>query len=122
MGMDMPTCLSHRVPNDSQAVLEDVVARFIEDIVEAVHPLRILLFGSQARGEAGAESDIDLLVVMPEGAPLRQIARRLYREIPRNGFSLDVLVATPSLLEKHRNHPGLIYHTILQEGYEVYAA
>jgi hypothetical protein len=35
---------------------------------------------------------------------------------------MDVLVATPSVLERHRDNPGLIYRTILEEGREVYAA
>ena len=35
--------------------------------MEAVHPLRIILFGSAARGEMGADSDLDVLVVMPDG-------------------------------------------------------
>ena len=44
-------------------LLEELVQR----IVEAVHPLRIILFGSAARGEMGPNSDLDVLVVMPDG-------------------------------------------------------
>jgi hypothetical protein len=35
----------------------------VERIVERAHPARIVVFGSQARGEAGSDSDIDLLVI-----------------------------------------------------------
>ena len=46
-----------------QQALDELVTR----IVEAVHPLKIILFGSAARGEMGPDSDVDVMVVMPEG-------------------------------------------------------
>ncbi|MCP3958239.1 MAG: nucleotidyltransferase domain-containing protein [bacterium] len=94
----------------------------VRQIVEAVHPLRILLFGSAARGEAGPSSDLDLLVVMPEGVHRRRTAQELYRTIRNAGIAFDILVATPADLEKHRDNLGLIYRAILEEGREVYAA
>ena len=46
-------------------------SELIEEIVRrvsgAVHPLRVILFGSAARGEMGPASDVDLLIVMPDG-------------------------------------------------------
>lgn len=104
------------------ATRKEHIARLVHEVVQAVQPLKVILFGSQARGEASNDSDVDLLVVMPEGAYLRQVSRQLYRDIPRQGIALDVLVATPALLERHRDNPGLIYHTILKEGREVYVA
>ena len=71
----------------------------------------------------GPESDIDLLVVVPDGSHRRHTAQRLYAGIRHVGIPFDLLVATPSDLEKHtRTNVGLIYATILQEGIEVYAA
>ena len=101
---------------------EPQLSGLIEKIVAAVHPLQIILFGSAARGEAGAESDIDVLVVMPEGTHRRRTAQQLYLEIRGITTPFDLLVATPSDLEKHRDNPGLIYRTILREGRTVHAA
>ena len=98
------------------------VNQLVKDIVEAVHPLRIILFGSTARNTATQDSDIDVLVVMPEGVHRRKTAQQLYRQIIGLGAPFDVLVATPNDLEKHKNNTGLIYQTVLQEGVEVYAA
>ncbi len=98
------------------------VERLVEQIVEAVHPLRVILFGSVARGEVGSESDLDVLVVMPDGTPRLKTARELYRRIGGIGVPFDILVATPRLLEMHRDNPGLIYGTILREGRTLYAA
>jgi predicted nucleotidyltransferase len=98
------------------------IDELIQRIVEEVHPLRIILFGSAAKGDVGRSSDIDLLVVMPEGVHRRRIAQLLYQKITRLGVPFDILVATPDDLQKHKDKIGLIYRTILQEGREVYAA
>jgi predicted nucleotidyltransferase len=99
-----------------------IIDELVQRIVEEVHPLRIILFGSAATGEVGTNSDIDLLIVMPEGVHRRRIAQFLYQKITRLGVPFDILVATPDDLQKHKDKIGLIYRTILQEGREVYAA
>ena len=49
---------------------EEQLAELTRRIVDAVHPLRIILFGSAARGEAGPDSDVDFLVEAgPETSP-----------------------------------------------------
>ena len=98
------------------------IEHLVEQIVQAVHPLKVIVFGSVARGQAGPRSDVDLLIIVPEGTHQRRTAQHLYEHLSGNGLSFDLLVATPSTLEKHRNNPGLIYRTILEEGWEVYAA
>ena len=99
-----------------------VVDRMIQTVVASVRPLRIILFGSAARGEIGPDSDLDVLVVMPPGTHRRKTAQQLYRQIRGLGVPFDIVVATSEDLEVHRSNPGLIYQTILREGTEVYAA
>ncbi|MFQ6036181.1 MAG: nucleotidyltransferase domain-containing protein [Sedimentisphaerales bacterium] len=103
-------------------VSSKVVESLTQSIVEAVHPLKIILFGSHAQGKANPDSDIDVLVVMPEGAHCRRTAQLLYRQIKGLGVPFDILVATPRDLEKHKDNIGLIYRTVLQQGKEIYAA
>jgi predicted nucleotidyltransferase len=98
------------------------IESLVKNIVETVHPIKIILFGSYARGTENQESDIDALVVMPEGAHCRRTAQLLYRQIKRIGIPFDILVTTPSTLEKHKDNIGLIYRAILKEGSEIYAA
>ena len=105
------------MPTGSKAI-----ESLVQKIIEAVHPLRIILFGSYARDKANPESDIDVLVVMPEGVHCRRTAQLLYRQIRGVGVAFDILVATPSILEKHKDNIGLIYRVVLQEGREIYAA
>ena len=98
--------------------LDELVRR----IVDAVHPLRIILFGSAARGEMGPDSDFDLLVVMPDGTHRRHTAQFLHTQFFGIRVPVDVLVATPADLEKYGDSPGLVYGTIIEEGRELYAA
>lgn len=100
----------------------DIIGRLVQRIADAVHPLRVLVFGSAARGDAGPDSDVDLLVVMPEGVHRRRTAQFLYRHLSGARIPFDILVATPSDLERHKNNDGLIYKAILCEGKEVYVA
>ncbi|MCL4504554.1 MAG: nucleotidyltransferase domain-containing protein [Chloroflexi bacterium] len=99
-----------------------VIDRLVKAVVSSVQPLRIIVFGSAARGEMGPHSDLDLLVVMPTGTHRRKTAQRLYRQMGGMGVPFDLVVATPEDLELHRDNPGLIYQTILREGKEVYVA
>ncbi len=59
---------------------------------------------------------------MPEGVHRRRTAQLLYRKIRGVGVPFDILVATPTDLERHKNNIGLIYRTILIEGKELYVA
>ena len=100
----------------------DRLDELVRRIVEAVHPLRIILFGSAARGEMGTDSDLDVLVVMPDGTHRRQTAQYLHTRMFGLGAPVDILVATPQDLERHRENIGLIYRTILLEGRMIYGA
>lgn len=48
-----------------QETIEEITKR----LVEFYHPVRIYLFGSEARGDAGPDSDFDFCVVLPDDAP-----------------------------------------------------
>ena len=78
-----------RTPTASDPVLVEVVHR----LVQAYRPERIYLFGSVARGDAGPDSDYDILVVVPDDAPpeLRR-SRTAYEVLWGTGVAADVLV------------------------------
>ncbi len=99
---------------------DSTLDRLVREVVKRVNPLRIVLFGSAARDESGEQSDIDLLVVMPEGVHRRRTAQKLYREIKGLRVPFDIVVATAQDLEKHKDNDGLIYKNALKEGIEVY--
>ncbi|HPC93811.1 MAG TPA: nucleotidyltransferase domain-containing protein [Sedimentisphaerales bacterium] len=102
------------------AVVESALRTAVAWIVEEVHPLQIILFGSMARGEQGGGSDVDLLIVMPKGTHKRQTAQRLYRALRGLPVPVDLLVTTEKDLARHKENPGLIYRSIVQEGRRLY--
>ncbi len=97
-----------------------VIDKLVANVVSIANPLRIILFGSAAREESGEHSDIDLLIVMPEGVHRRRTAQKLYREIKGLAVPFDIVVATAQDLERHKDNDGLIYKNALKEGIEVY--
>lgn len=104
------------------ALTEDQTRDLVARIVEAVHPRRVILFGSAARGEATWHSDIDVLVVVGEGMHRRKTAQRIYRALLGFGLPVDVVVATPGDLDRYADSPALVYAAALREGVELYAA
>jgi len=98
--------------------LNEIVRR----IVEAVRPLRVILFGSTARGEAGTQSDIDMLIVMPDGTHRFKTTQAIYRHLRGLRVAVDVVVATESDMREYGSSPVLIYREALRDGRELYAA
>ena len=94
----------------------------VRKIVDSVNPIKIILFGSASRGDDSQGSDYDILVIMPEGTHRRNTSKLLYKKIADTGLPVDIIVATPNDIEKHKNNIGLIYRSILVEGKELYAA
>lgn len=98
----------------------DYLPLIIERIVQRFDPVRIILFGSHARGEARSDSDLDLLVVLSEAPNQRQAAvaiMSLLRDLP---VSKDVIVSTPEHLAQRGHVNGLVYKTALEEGRIIY--
>ena len=78
--------------------MSDVTSELIDNIrqriVDEIHPIQIVLFGSQARGDQEQGSDIDLLVVHDTPESDRMARRRLERLFLKRRFSLDLIVRT----------------------------
>lgn len=110
------------MPSIATIDADAAIASLVAQIVEAVHPVRIILFGSHARGDARADSDIDLLVVMPDGTHRLDTAGRLYSKISGIGLDYDLVVATVGDLEMYGEKTGPIYKTALREGRIVYGS
>jgi len=77
-------------------ISDNIIDRITQRIVHEVHPQRILLFGSWARGQANQDSDIDFLVVEREPfgptRSRRQEAARIWRCLSEFRIPTDILV------------------------------
>lgn len=102
--------------------LEQIIRDLVSRIVQAVYPRRIILFGSAARGRMGPHSDLDVLVVMPEGVHRRETERRINRALLRLGVPTDVVVATEKDVEQLACEESLVICPAVREGKEIYRA
>jgi predicted nucleotidyltransferase len=85
-----------------------VIRRYARQIAERFRPERIILFGSHAYGTASADSDVDILVVMPARNQHDQASKiRLALPAP---FPMDLIVRTPKNLQ-WRLVEGESFHT-----------
>ncbi|MGH7719849.1 MAG: nucleotidyltransferase domain-containing protein [Gemmatimonadaceae bacterium] len=97
--------------------------QIVQRLVEALEPERIYLFGSRARGEAGSDSDYDVLVVVPRSdLPAHRQDQRAYRALKGIGVAKDVLVWTREEFESRSSVVCSLPATVLREGRLLYAA
>jgi predicted nucleotidyltransferase len=90
-------------------------------IVAVSDPQQIILFGSQARGEAGPDSDLDLLVIKDEVTSPRAEAARIYRALAGLTTPVDIVVARSDYVRRHRDIIGTVVRPALREGRVLYA-
>jgi len=99
-------------------ILDELVRR----ILRVVQPKRLILFGSAARGEINSKSDLDILVVMPDGIHRRRTAQTIYRSLTGLGVAKDILVVTETDVKKYGGNTSLALYPALREGKELYHA
>ena len=100
--------------------LDDWVRAIVARIAERFDPERIVLFGSLARGDAGPDSDIDLLVVFREVADRRSTAIELRLAIADIPAPVDFVVADLAEINRRGQVVGPALGTALLEGKAVY--
>jgi predicted nucleotidyltransferase len=90
-------------------------------VVEYFHPRRIILFGSKARRQAGANSDIDLLVILDDDAPAERLTLRAGWE-SRRGFdrAVDVIPVRNFIYQRRAKIAGTLAYEAAIDGIAVY--
>ena len=108
-----------RAPREPDArVLEDLVRR----IVAAVHPRRIIIFGSASRREMHRHSDLDVLVIVSDEHDRGAVSDSIYDSMWGFPLPKDILVVTESDVRALRDNPWRIIHTAVSQGREIYRA
>ncbi len=101
---------------------EQVLQNAVERIVAVARPSRVVLFGSQARGEAGPDADLDLMVIKPRVDDRFEEMVRLRQAVGQVGIGVDVLVYSEADVEERRDWCTSPIYWALREGRTLYAA
>lgn len=89
-------------------------------IIEQIQPSSIYLFGSMAKGNAGPESDIDLMVVWNSHLNAHERNMAIRRLFPNRKFPLDVFTYTPEELNSMKNLNGTVAWEAFHNGKQLY--
>ncbi len=104
---------------EHDAALDEIVQR----LVGVFKPERIYLFGSAARGSAGPDSDLDILLLIehPE-EPLYRLSQRGYRALRGIRSAVDVVVWDRATFDSRVHLPASFPATVVREGRLLHAA
>ena len=107
------------INTENDPILSEIVRR----LVAAYQPERIYLFGSKARGDAGPDSDYDLMVIVPDDAPPeRKRSRLAYEVLWGTGTAADVLVWPRTEFDQRLHLKASLPSTVMREGRLLHAA
>jgi uncharacterized protein len=102
---------SHRVPRD-----------LVDSVVDYFKPQRVILFGSQARGDAHRDSDIDLLVIVDDETPPEKLTWKAGREAHQSRRTADVFPMRAEVFERDRAIPNTLAAEADADGIVVYGS
>ena len=99
---------------------DSLITKIKQQIIKEIHPFRIYLFGSQAKGTGTKDSDIDLLIIADLEGPRQKINLTIRRLFPNRSFPLDVFVFTKEEFERQKILTNSISNIVLREGQLLY--
>ena len=100
----------------------ETIKRLTELLIQAAKPKRIIMFGSQARGEAGEDSDLDVMVVEDGVSDRAGEMVRLNRLLRSFDIPVDLLVVSAEKFNYWCDTPGNVYFEAATEGEVLYEA
>lgn len=106
------------------AISQDMIKEITKAIVEAVHPLKIILFGSFAKGNAGHESDLDIMIIEEKPFDATRSRRKeigdIHRHLRKFSVPIDILVYSQYEFIKWSNALNHVIAQAAREGKIIY--
>jgi len=107
-------------PIGSDEPVSKTLPRAVKRIAEALHPEKIILFGSYAYGNPTPDSDVDLLVVMKTEESEIERYLKVSRLIRPRPFAVDILVKTPQEVSRSIRRGDFFIQEIAERGKMLY--
>lgn len=104
------------IPSAMSTTAENLIAEAGRRLSAAAPDARVILFGSHARGEAGPDSDLDLLVIEPQIESRREEFLRLREELRGLETAIDLVVMSAQHVEEWGHFEGTMLNEALTEG------
>lgn len=101
--------------------VDEAIEKMVERIVSGFSPVKIILFGSRARGDAHPDSDVDLLVVLPACENRKAVTISMMKSVADLPIGKDIVVTTTRELETRGNLASTVLYPAIREGRVVYA-
>lgn len=108
------------MPRIKNADVQTLIDRMVKRIVKNFRPDKIILFGSHARGEAGPDSDVDLLVVMAVQGSVVEKRLEIRQTLHHIPIPIDVVVTSPEDFAWRKDVVGTIEWPATREGKVLY--
>lgn len=102
-------------------VEREQINTFCDQIVKEFQPEKIILFGSYAYGEPTADSDVDVLVVLPFVGKNPEKATEIWM-VAKPDFPIDILVRRPEEIETRLAMGDNFIREIMDDGVVLYEA
>lgn len=102
------------------AASPEVISVMVDRIVKEFRPLRVVLFGSWARGTANEWSDVDLLVIFSAVEDKRRMAINIRHSLDGLSVCKDIVVSTPDEIDRRGHIVGSVLRSALRDGKVLY--
>lgn len=99
----------------------EIIQKVVQKLVREFNPLKIILFGSQAWGTPGPDSDMDLFVIVKSSTLSRaKRAAKAYQCLQGINFPKDILIRTQIEVDKYKNVYASLECQVLEKGKVLY--
>jgi len=104
----------------TKAEIQDALDEMTRRIVKRFHPDKIILFGSYVAGTPTADSDLDILIVMPVEGSRRSKANEIDLTLADRVVPMDLIVVTPEQYDRQKDMIGTIVREAVRDGKVIY--
>ena len=118
--MEQKTKIAPIVPIGCARPVSETLPEAVQRIVQALHPEKIILFGSYANGSPTPDSDVDLMVVVESDLPPTQRYLAVSRLLDPRPFPLDLLVKRPDEIHRDLQAGNFFIRDIMSQGRVLY--